>query len=107
MHRTERLLAERYVVNREDEAYGTHCLTIYFSVSLVKGVHNLLRTNPNRCVFRQVPPRDGAVGVEQKLSRPRDVLALRPGVRMQQIIAANHLPFRIRQKGKRVPHLTA
>ncbi len=61
--------------------------------------HNL-RAGPHAGVVRQVDPPDCARGVHQKLGGPGDVPAVFASACMQDSVAANHVRFRIGQKGE-------
>ena len=50
--------------------------------------------------FSKMPPAYRARGVKQEFGDSRDVTAILPSMRNQQIIAADHLGFAIGKQGK-------
>jgi hypothetical protein len=53
-------------------------------------------------IFGQIPPAHDARRVHQKFRGPSDVLPVHTGALVQQVVAANHFRFWVRQKRVRV-----
>ena len=66
----------------------------------------LLGARAHAVVLREVHPANHAGRIQQEFRWSRDVLSIDPGTRMQQIITANDLGFRIGEKGICVARLT-
>jgi hypothetical protein len=63
---------------------------------------NLFRPGANPIILCEVYPANGARGVQQKLCRPGDVLAICSGALMNNSITANRFGFGIRKESERV-----
>jgi hypothetical protein len=62
-------------------------------------MEHLIGTGADAEVIRQVHPTDISGRIDQKLRRPRNVLPPRTTPSVQQVVSADHLGRRIRQKG--------
>ena len=67
------------------------------------GGQHLVSTRTHANVFREVGPVHDLGRINQKLGRPCDVVLIRSGRRVQQVVAANHGRIWIRQNGERIP----
>ena len=65
----------------------------------------LLGTRPDGDVFGQIDPANSAAGIDVKFRRARDVITLRSGATMKNIVALNNRGIRVGQKRKCVSHL--
>ena len=66
----------------------------------IECVQHLLRPRAHGDIVRQVHPANRAGGINQKLGRPRDVVAFRPPAGMQEIVTANDFGVRIGKQRK-------
>ena len=66
---------------------------------VVDSFQDRFRPGANDGGWSEVPPANDAVRVEQKLRWPGNVRASRAGLRVEQIIAADHLCIRVGQEG--------
>lgn len=67
------------------------------------GGEHFVSTRTHTNVFREVRPVHDLGVINQKLGRPCDVVLIRSGRRVQQVVAANHGRVWIRQNGERIP----
>ena len=70
-------------------------------IRLIKGVQHLFRPRADADVFGQIHPPDGAGGINQEFSRPRDIRTPRPSATMQKIVTTDH--FRLCIREQRIP----
>jgi hypothetical protein len=61
-------------------------------------LENLLRPGTHPVVFRQIHPPHSPGRIQQEFGRPGNILPFDAGARMDQVVAANHLGFRIGKK---------
>ena len=83
--------------SHRNAAVCNDCHTVLFQRP--RSLHNLLGPRTHAVVLGEVQPADYAGRIQQEFRWPRDVLSIYPGPRMQQIITANDLGFRIGEKG--------
>jgi|SRR6516165_2887402 len=62
-------------------------------------MEHLIGTGADADVIRQVHPTDNSGRIDQKLRRAGNVLPARTTCRVQQVVSANHVGGRVRQKG--------
>jgi hypothetical protein len=62
----------------------------------------LPRSGPHAKVFGEIFPADYAGAIDKKLCGARDIVTLGTSGGMQQLVAADHLGFRITKQGERV-----
>jgi len=71
------------------------CSLPALAAPFIKGFQHLIGPRPDRGVFRQIHPANGAGGVNQKFGRACNVGTFWPSALMQEVITANHFGLRI------------
>jgi len=71
----------------------------------VRRIKNLFRASADPVVLGEVYPADGAGGIQKKLGRPGNVLAVDSLTCMNKVVAANHFRFGIGKKSECVSGL--
>lgn len=75
-------------------------LCLYFLAKRVRRFKNLFRPGADPVVLGEVHPADGAGGVQKKLGRPGNVLAVDSLTCMNKVVASNHFRFGIGKKSE-------
>jgi hypothetical protein len=68
----------------------------------LRSLYDLFGPRPHPVVLREIHPADSPRRIQQEFGWPGDVLSIDPSTPMQEIIAANDLGFRIREKSVRI-----
>jgi hypothetical protein len=72
-----------------------------------KGFQDLFGPRPDRGVFRQIHPANGAGGIDQEFGRAGNVGTFWPCALMQEVITANYFGLRIGKERVSKTHLLA